>query len=625
VGISALSQEEQRVSISATKLTIEAPAREAARVYLADKAYDSMVGHEEAAKTGEVLREIGLEDITLRMIRQTLASNARFEAIERKWTLSTRFQDKQQTFERILESVISGCGRPMPFETLTQELAIVCDRPVSYYEQMLPRMLSSHEKFFVIDSDAYGLTSWLLVAQSESPEDVLFDNFMEESDIKPYRKAAGKIKWDAGDIPDSAAKLAIEVGHKVPIRVVAFFAWEALGSSYDAIGFYTEIIQSDKLVALSTQEVFAAEQKPEVMKALAEIEAELEELPAETEEEAVEAGPVAVSEADRDEIVTLILNQGGTVSAEEILESVLEISPGERGYDTALESLNEALKEEDRLIRVGQGRWRPAGTLPEGIYDIPTVLIMTPNLPFETPEGDIYDQELEDDGLEAGLKQEIMNPLVQDIGDEDPGETAYQPLDSYQRGVLKYHHKETGTMPLIQFNPGFFGDEPDVIQITLIHESVRREAWINNKTRLIYGMKDWYTADMPVSGAAFEIHRTERPGEYRFIYDNRTDPLVFVPTSRLLELLALKDEAESHEMPLFDIITHILEHYRKGIGFVSLFTEVNLVRRASRRLVASILSSYHCFHTRGKTGEWQYDAKKRSQGFNKAKRKYIKK
>ncbi len=42
-------------------------------------------------------------------------------------------------------------------------------------------------------------------------------------------------------------------------------------------------------------------------------------------------------------------------------------------------------------------------------------------------------------------------------------------------------------------------------------------------------------------------------------------------------------------------------------------------------MIASILSSYHCFHTRGKSGLWQYDDKKRSQGFNKTKRKYVKK
>lgn len=597
----------------------------AARVYLADRAYDVLAGREYAAKTGEILREIGVEDVTLRMIRHTLATNNRFEQLERKWTLASRIQDKQQTFERIVDSVISGYGRPMPFSILARELALTLDRDETYYEEMLPRTLSASSKFFQVDSDLCGIAKWLVVADADEPADVLFDNFMEESDVAPYAKVAKKAEWDVNDISGSIANFVAAVGKQMPIKALAFYAWSAIGSAYDAQEFYTELASSDKLVILSTQEVITTDQLPAVLKALQQIEAELEELPAESEEETLEASPVTVSETDRDEIVDFILKQGGSVSAEDILESVIEMSPMERGYADAVASLHEALKEEDRVIYVGFDRWRPEGSIPDFVYEVPSSLLIPPNAPFETPEGDIYDQEIEDEGLEAGLKQEIMNPLVEEIGDEDPEETIYQPLDSYQRGVIRYHHKEVGTMPIIQFEPRFFGSEPKIIHLTITNEGVRRDVWINNETRLMYGLKDWYTAEMPVSGAAFELHKTERLGEFRFIYDNRTDPLVFVPTSRLFELLALKDEAETHEMPLFDIITKILEHYRKGIAFVPLFTEVNLVRRASRRLVASILSSYHCFHTRGKTGEWQYDIKKRSQGFNKAKRKYVKK
>ena len=613
------------MSKAAAKLNIEDTLRRAALVYLEDRAYDLLVGREEPAKTGEILREIGMENVTLRMIRYALASSPRFEAVERRWMLSSRVQDRQRPFERVVESVISDCGRAMPLSDLIRELALVYDRPATYYEEILPRILSSHDKFFLADGERCGLAAWLLTAESNDPEDVLFDNFLSEEDIQPYREAAGKIEWNPGDLAGSAEQLLTKIGQRVPVKVLAYLAWESLRDAYDPVGFYSALALSDEIEILSTQEAMAADQKKELMKALEELAAEIEEMPAEAEEEIVEAGPVTVTKADRDEIAALIAKRGGTVTADEILESVLEMTPGERGYETAIESLREALEGEDRVVRVGKDRWRPAGTIPDYVYEIPPVLIIPPHGPFETPEGDIYDQELEDEGLEPGLRTEIMNPLVQDVGDEDPEETSYQPMDTYQRCALKYHHKEAGTMPLIQFHPDFFDKEPEIVQITLVNEGVRRDAWINNKTRLIYGLKDWYTPDMPVSGAAIEIHRTERPGEYRFIYDNRTDPLVFVPTSRLLELLALKDAAEATETPVFDIITRILEHYRKGIAFVPLFTEVNLVRRVTRRLVASILSSYHCFHTRGKTGEWQYDAKKRSQGFNKAKKKYIKK
>lgn len=614
------------MSRASAKLQIEDPVRSNALVYLSDRAYEVLVGREEPAKTGEILREIGMEDMTLRIIRHALASSHRFEPLDRRWALRTRYEDKQQTFERIVEDTLSVSGRTMSLSALAHEMAVALDRPVEHYEETLPRVLRAHEKFFDINGERFGLTSWLVaVADSEEPDDVLFDNFMDADHIKPFEKAVAGFEWNAEDLAGSAEKLVTQLGSPVPVKVLAFFAWRSLGESYDPVEFYTALEDAPELEVLSTQLVITASQKQNLVKALIDFSSELEEMPMEADDEAVEIRPVTVSEADRDEIVNLIIKHGDCVSAEEILEGVLEISPGEREYPVALESLKLAIQGDERIINVGMDRWRPAGTLPEFIEETPPSLLIPPSTPFETPEGDIYDQELEDEGLDAGLRAEISSPLVEDIGDEDPLDTSYQPLDVSQRLVLKYHHKESGTMPLIQFHPDFFGREPRVIQITLVNEGVRRDAWVNNETRLVYGMKDWFTSDMPVSGTAFEVYKTERPGEFRFVYDNRTDPQVFVPTTRLIELLDLKNEAESGEMPVFDIITRILEHYRKGIGFIPLFTEVNLVRRVTRRLVASILSSYHCFHTRGKTGEWQYDEKKRSQGFNKAKRKYIKK
>ncbi len=609
----------------AAKLEIADPVRAAALVYLSDRAYDALVGREEPAKTGEILREVGMEDMTLRMIRHALVSSSRFVPIDRRWSLGSRYEDKQQTFERIVEDVLAGCGRTMPLALLAQELSLTHDRTAEYYEEMLPKILGRHEKFFGINGERFGLSSWLVSSESEEADDVLFENFMDESMVKPFHKIAKDFVWDADDLDGSADKFVTAVGSPVPTKVLAFFAWESIREEYDPIEFYEIIQDSDRVEIMSSQSVISAAQKQDLLKTLQEFSSELEELPMEADEEAAEVRPVTISETDRDEIVELVFGRDDAVAADDIIESVLEMTPSERGYDEALASLKAALEGEERIIDVGFNRWKPAGTIPDFVHEVSAGLLIPETLPFETPEGDMYDQELEDDGLEGGLRQEITNPLVEDVFDEDPTDTHYQPFDVSQRAVLKYHHKEAGTLPLIQFHPNFFGSEPKVIEITLMDEGIRRKVWVNNVTRLVYGMKDWFSADMPVSGATFELYKTDRPGEFRFVYDNRTDANVFVPTTRLLELLDIKNEAESGEMPVFDIITRILEHYRKGIGFVPLFTEVNLVRRVTRRLVASILSSYHCFHTRGKTGEWQYDEKKRTQGFNKAKKKYIKK
>ncbi len=177
---------------------------------------------------------------------------------------------------------------------------------------------------------------------------------------------------------------------------------------------------------------------------------------------------------------------------------------------------------------------------------------------------------------------------------------------------------------MCQINPDFFGATPEIIPITLIDEGKRKQAYVNNETRLIYGLKDLYKSITEVSGAAFSIEKTARPGEFRFIFDGEMDEQLGIDTGRSLELLELRARYESQEMPVYDVMQDILQR-KPGMTFPQLVTEVNIVRRCSRLLIASILSGYHAFSTRGKSGRWQYDEKKASQGFNKAKRKYIKK
>jgi len=82
----------------------------------------------------------------------------------------------------------------------------------------------------------------------------------------------------------------------------------------------------------------------------------------------------------------------------------------------------------------------------------------------------------------------------------------------------------------------------------------------------------------------------------------------------------LASAPDSEELPSFDILREIMEHYRGTSEFLTLHTEVKH-RPDTARMVASILSGYHCFFQRG--GAWVYDAKKLSQGFDRSKRKYL--
>jgi hypothetical protein len=176
-------------------------------------------------------------------------------------------------------------------------------------------------------------------------------------------------------------------------------------------------------------------------------------------------------------------------------------------------------------------------------------------------------------------------------------------------------------MPLCQFPPGFFPPKPTILETEFVLPGGQTaQVWVNNETRLLYGLFDWFSTIPIDSGATFTLER-QAPDRYVVNYNDESEPIMFISRNRINELLELQQRAETEQLPNFEILRHIMEHYRKGIEYLTLLTEANVVRRMKRRMVASILSGYHCFFQRG--GVWVFDARKLSQGFDRSKRKYI--
>ncbi len=609
------------MSTTAEKATKKEAARSAARRYLADKVYANLLGAPQPAKLRQVLKGIDMPEVTMRLLKAVMAESGRFETTDRRWVPAVRFSDKGYTLDRVLTRILEDAGVPMPVQPVAGELAQIYGRPVEYYEQSLPRTLSGTGRFFLTANQMCGLDSWLLDCSSDDESDVMFYSSLKQEQVEPYAHAAKGAKWEEGRYSSGAASVAEACKDGIPIKVLEFIAWQSLRSDFDPVEFYSDLTASDEVIVLSDQMVYPASAAKQFSKSLAEMTEELAALPAEPDEEEAEA--VTVTDTDKEEIIALIMDRG-SASLEELMDAVLEVGPGDPGFGKALETLNESLKSDERVMWLGGSRWSRVEAFPEEIQVVPESLVVPPSVPFETPEGDVYDQEIEEEGFEGDLKSAIYDPLAEDVTDEDPARTMYQPNGDSQRCVLKYHHKVEGTFPLCQINPEFFGTEPEIIPIVLCDEGKRKNCYVNNSTRLIYGLRDFYSEITEVSGAVFYIEKTPRPGEYRFRFDNEVDDQLGIDTGRSLELLDLKARFESTEMPVHDVVSEILES-KPGMTFAQLVNEVNTVKRCSRLLVASILSSYHCFSMRGKTGRWQYDEKKRSQGFNKTKRKYIKK
>jgi len=610
------------------------PAERLAEDVLVTKVQRALVALTEPARIGEIAQQIADDAITPAAIRYVLDSHPRlFAAVDRRWDLAQRYGDSQRPMAKILEDLVSAHGEPMPVEGAAGELSRIFRRPLEAYEKVAPRMLRSRLFFPVSEGTAYGLSSWLLDTQWNDRADVFFFNYMSEGDIAEHKAVGEAAPWTEGAVEAVQNFLAAYPGTPVDNKVIQYFAWQAYGDDFEADLFYEQLHErSDLFLALpgnrwiSTADV---QQLIPFWNAMAERVGELpEEAIPEPVAEIHPAKPLEIAETDREELVRYFDGLEDYVTVPELLSSIFEVGPQSRSYRDDVTALTDYLKaSSDEFVWAGTDRFRAPGTLPPYLGQIPESLTF-PILPrFETPDGEILDQLLDDEGFEEKLKDDIFFSVAQDVGDSEDDDTTIWPegvsADSQSlRLVLKAHHKEIGTFPLAQIPRGFFPAEPEIVELTLLDSNNNQyPIYVDYQVGLVYGFFDVYGDIAAESGAVFHLEKTADPAEYRFIYNNETDSDVFVNQSRFDDLLEYRSQVEAGPVSTYDIIRSILEHYHKGAHFQTVLTEVNLVRRTPRRLVASVLSGYTAFDHRA--NRWIFDPKREIEGFDKKKTPYL--
>ena len=590
----------------------------------------------EPARVGEVAREAGDEAITPALARRQMESQPRrFVAVDRRWDITSRYLDKTRPLANILGEVVSVYGAPTPTDEVAGELAQITGRVKEAFVEAAPRLLKSGPFFPIAGGLAYGLRSWLLDLTSEREDDILFYNYLSADKLAPFQSAAKGQDWESD--PNGAARAILLAGGGQPVdnRVVQYFAWKALGEEFDGAGLY-EALATDRETFLALPEHrWLLRESLDPARALWRAQAEQamaqggEETTVAAVAADVPAKPLDVTEDDAEEIGHYFEGREDLVRVPDLLTQIFEIRPGSRTFGEDVETLTAYLRgKPDQYQWVGTDRFRAPGTLPLFLGQVPESLTF-PALPrFETADGEILDQMLADEAFEEGLRDEVLDPIAQDVNDQDPANQTRWPDNAtaqapHLRLVLKAHHKEIGTFPLAQVPPGFFPTEPNVVELTLRDKAGNGyPVYLDYDVQLVYGLFDVYEGIAADSGAVFHLEKTDQPAEYKFVDNNETDPGVFVNAERMERLLEFRGEVESGEpISTYDIVRRILDHYRKGCSFLTLLTEVNVVRRTPRRLVASILSGYSAFHPRA--NRWTFDPKKEPEGFDKSKTGFI--
>jgi hypothetical protein len=607
------------------------PKAATANELLIARLHQALVALGEPVRISELVREIGDDGITTGLVRHTLDANPRrFVSVDRRWDIAQRYLDKQRPVGRTLEEIVGIYGQPMPVLEAATELGRIYGRVHEHFDQVAPRLFRG-TAYFPAGDNAFGLSSWLLNVESPKVADVLFYNYLTADSVAPFAETAAGLDWESDPVGSASVLVDSVDGAPIDNRVVQYYAWKSLGDDFDGAALYESMFRSpDLFIALPEHRWASAAVLEDVRAAWAALAAQVGESADDAAPEVSDepAAPLSVTDGDLVELQRYFADRDEVVTAQELLENVLEVAPGAKTFDEDVVTLTEYLRSQpDDFIWVGANRFQAPDTLPPYLGQVPESLTF-PVLPrFEMADGEVLDQMLSDDAFDRGLQDAVLDPIAQDVNDQEDGADTLWPsgvsaASKSLRLVLKSHHKEIGTFPLAQIPRGFFPAEPNIVEVTLRDvEGVAYSVYVDYNVQLVYGLFDVYAEIAADSGAVFTLEKTDDPAEFKFVFGNETDKDVYVSADRFAVLTDYRAEVEGGPVSTYDIVRTILEHYHKGASFLTLLTEVNIVRRTPRRLLASILSGYTAFSERA--NRWTFDSKKEPEGFDKKKVEFI--
>lgn len=573
----------------------------------------------EVVKPTEIAEKLKSSGLTLGVIRSLLTSNSdRFAYAERRWVPAARLETLGRPLAAIVKTLVDRYGGPMPLELVVAEIARTQDQEPDWVEEAVREIISGSESMFLTLDEKIALDQWVFKANDESLERAFALNSITNEDVEAVEKALGQFDWrDSEAIVKAVEKVS-------PINAVALgaAAWKQLSPQdpmaillYDWKKFNAELLSIPGFVYIPGGMLYNESETQKWVSATVKLADKLEPTI-----EVEDAAPLELKKDDIEKSVKAVLANSESTRAIQLLEDLFEVTHQVKTFPDDLDNMLTVLKADPRITWVGGDRFQKAGQTPDDINEVPAPFHFVKSELLQE-DGDPVDAELSDEGLNSSLRKLIVHPLATDVLDEEILPAPKHQTDQL-RLVLKPIHRELGTFPMSQFHTGWFDAEPKVQELIFINpQGQELQVWMNQDTRLLFNLFEWWL-DQPVeSGAVFQLTKTNKPNVFEFEWLDQTDPVVYISNQRMEELR--ESAASAENLSTFEILCQVMTHWPKGADFLTVLWEINVVRRTSRRLLASLLSSYVCFYQRSGSPVWHYDHKKVEQGFDKSKKKFI--
>lgn len=592
------------------------------------------------AKTADVARVVSERvGASARLVRNELSRSARLTLVERRWDLRLRHDTRHRSVDGTILHLLRDYGKPVSLAQLAHELGIVRGRSRDEQMRVVAKLVDTRgDTYFQLPDGTVGLREWLLdVSPDDDDETVRRLNFLRtDLDLDALVAQMDLVAaQEAKTAVDGLVALISSVEEPVANRLLFYALWRARGCT-DLLPIFAKALHDERVALVGGPAWVVSGYLEQLAGVLLDLSAKHDAEATGTDE--VDLQEILESEVPADEefqlgpddlqeLQRVITEAGRSMALPQVVSDVFELFPGDLQYAAAVRLVSEALTHDDRFVSLPDNHWHLRVLMPATLFRLPVTLQLSP-IEVTNLTGEPFDALLTDAGLDGGLEWEVRAPDLEDVGEEDevPALREGVRLSTRQRFVTSYRHFVSGTTKVRAIDRGVLPREPALRPIPLIDNATGEqfELWLNNQTGLLCGLDEWYKGRLQPAGHVFHIEWDEAESVWRVDIEDEPDAAQFIPQARLDELLVMRVKIEhAQDVSVLEIMRQLMDKHPAGVSFRRLYTECNIVRRVSKRTIASNLSSYPMFTVSDDETLWLYDERKASRPRDPAKRAFL--
>ena len=521
------------------------------------------------------------------------------------WQLARRGLSRDERarspIESLIRELLRAVGKPLPTPVIAREVGLMLSTHDAGLKQTVTRIIKTLRFAIEIAPGIYLHEDWMLRVGAPDDELLIKENRLSrDPDFQGLREFA-EISAKA---PTAIARELLEfTGSPLNQKVIGFFVHRQAPLAFSPPSLAAALNDRKQFQPLIDGFVTLQEQLPDLknltqewLEALIAPEIPIEEALAPIAQTVEAATAAVVAQTPLAEApVAPNTNGEAPLDLQNEVAPVGQDAPAEVAPVLSAQEIDLAARPDDVPPYVG--------TVPEGLLPVALQVI-------DPKTGEPFDFALDDAGLDDDAAKFVHDPQWEDIGEESevvaaPRENSETP--KVAKIVMLNHHIRAGTVKIRDIDRAFFGLQEPFLQLKLHdpEDDEELEVWTARSVGLIYELGQWFDENLPPSGGTMKFERTDKGIE---ISVDRPDAETFLTPRRLHELEDLRGPAA--KLSLFEIAARLVDDHPAGMTLPSLWAEVNVIRRTSKRLLASVLSGYGSFTLKeGRKGAmlWFYD------------------